>query len=535
MIKQCASILLVLVMSSLFACSESQAPREKLSEDKVQVHQENPTEGGIPWFDGSIEEAFSAARASKKPIFLYWGAQWCPPCHELKATIFLRDEFIEQSQQFIPVYLDGDTNRAQKYGEKFGVYGYPTVIIFGPLGVELTRIPGGMNIEQYIGVLELALNAIHPVSELLQAVRAGRDIRDEDWALLASYAWGQDRGKALGEQDKHTTFRLLAGACPQRLAVPNSKLQMLALAAWASEEERDESLAQEYFAQLQDVLADTDLSRENLNAFIYDGAKILRAQPEIGLAPALRDSILKPLVAAIEDQSVGVLTRIDAIYGWVDINRALLGEDEPLPPAQQAWVKEKAAAARALVNNYQRHTAISSLWQLYYIAGLDTMARATLQEGMEVSDQPYYFMADMGYLEKESGNGEEAVRWYKKAWDAAQGQATRIQWGSSYMFALIELRPDDIGAIGGAGATLFQELSAQKDGLYHRSRGRMDRLSKKLLVWAEPAEGDSTTAEQREVVLAALREKMDKLCVDVAIDSEASATCESFLIPSNSA
>ena len=109
-------------------------------------------------------------------------------------------------------------------------------------------------------------------------------------------------------------------------------------------------------------------------------------------------------------------------------------------------------------------------------------------------------------MEQKSGNEAEAIRWYKKAWDATQGPATRIQSGTNYLFALIELSPDDIDQIGTAGTTIFQELAAQEDGLYHRSRGRMDRLSKILLVWAEPAEGDNTTVKQRAVMLAALRE-----------------------------
>lgn len=535
MIQPFASILLVLAISSLLACSDNQGSGETLTVEETPAHQDNPTKGGIPWFDGSIEDAFAAAKTAEKPIFLYWGAKWCPPCLELKATIFLREEFIEQSKQFVPVYLDGDTDRAQKYGEKFGVYGYPTVIIFDPQGVEITRIPGGMNIEQYIGVLELAQNAIHPVSDLLQTVQAGRDIRDEDWALLASYSWGQDRGKALGEQDKHSTLRQLAQACPDRLAVTKSKLQMLALVSWAEEkeEERDESLAQEYRVQMKAVLANDSLSRENLNSFIYSGATVLKALPGDDQTPALRDAVLEPLVAAIEDQSVSVLKRIDAIHGWVDVNKTALSEGEQLSPAQQAWVKEQTAAARTQINSYQRHTALSSLWHLYYIAGLDSMAREALQEGMDVSDQPYYFMADMGYLEQESGNGAEAIRWYKKAWDAAQGPATRTQWGTNYLFTLIELSPDNIDEISATGTTIFEELAAQEDGLYHRSRGGMDRLSKKLLVWAEPAEGDNTTVEQRGVALIALREEMDKLCVGVEEGSEASTTCASFLVPAD--
>ena len=38
--------------------------------------------------DGTPEQAFARARADNRPVFLYWSASWCPPCHELKAHVF---------------------------------------------------------------------------------------------------------------------------------------------------------------------------------------------------------------------------------------------------------------------------------------------------------------------------------------------------------------------------------------------------------------------------------------------------------------
>ena len=41
-------------------------------------------------------------------MLLYWGAKWCPPCNQLKATLFNRQDFIERSKAVVAVYVDGD-------------------------------------------------------------------------------------------------------------------------------------------------------------------------------------------------------------------------------------------------------------------------------------------------------------------------------------------------------------------------------------------------------------------------------------------
>ena len=47
---------------------------------------------GIAWYEGDVRAAFTYARAGKKPVFVYWGAEWCPPCQQVKATLFRRRE-----------------------------------------------------------------------------------------------------------------------------------------------------------------------------------------------------------------------------------------------------------------------------------------------------------------------------------------------------------------------------------------------------------------------------------------------------------
>ena len=151
-----ATTLALLTCVTIFgACTRSSEPEEGL------VSQQ-PTPAKIAWYEGDVDGAFALAKATGKPLFLYWGAEWCPPCHYLKKKIFTRPGFVQRMQDFVPVYLDGDTARAQILGETLEVKGYPTVIIFDPLGEEVMRMPSTVPVEQYEAVLDAAIASRKP-------------------------------------------------------------------------------------------------------------------------------------------------------------------------------------------------------------------------------------------------------------------------------------------------------------------------------------------------------------------------------------
>src|SRR5262249_22312773 len=121
----------------------------------------------IQWFNGGVDAAFAQAKRENKPVFLYWGAVWCPPCLELKATVFAQPAFIQKSRLFIPVYLDGDSATGQRAGASFGVVGYPTLVILTPERREVLRLSGGLDLRQYETALDVSLQEVVPVSQLL--------------------------------------------------------------------------------------------------------------------------------------------------------------------------------------------------------------------------------------------------------------------------------------------------------------------------------------------------------------------------------
>ena len=201
--------------------------------------------GGIAWHEGDVTSAFELAREEDKPIFLYWGAVWCPPCNQIKKTIFTQREFIEKSKLFVPVYLDGDTERAQVWGEKLDVWGYPTMLVMSPEGREIMRMPTGLQLRAFNRVLDEAMARLTPIDEVLEVTLSADDpdsIPEDAYRLLAYYSWAQNRQLDFSASEQEENFRRLAARVPLSLPEEGSRLYLLwlksAISLAAEEPER---------------------------------------------------------------------------------------------------------------------------------------------------------------------------------------------------------------------------------------------------------------------------------------------------------
>jgi thiol:disulfide interchange protein len=176
-----ATALVVAAALALAACSkapDAKAPAAPSATAKAPQDGAE-TADGIAWkkasSDADIDAAFATARSESKPVFLYWGAKWCPPCNQVQATLFNRQDFIERSRAFVPVYVDGDSPGAQKLGTRFRVSGYPTMVLLKPSGEEMTRLPGEVDPSRYTELLNLGMSATRPVKAVLaDALAAAR-------------------------------------------------------------------------------------------------------------------------------------------------------------------------------------------------------------------------------------------------------------------------------------------------------------------------------------------------------------------------
>ena len=115
----------------------------------------------------------------------------------------------------------GAATGAQAAGEKFGVLGYPTMLVFDSDGNELTRIPGGIDIQAYANILDLTLSDLAPVGDLVNGVVSdGKPLDARECRLLAYYSWHQS--PALIEQFDETDLHFHTGVSYRHLTVFNN-------------------------------------------------------------------------------------------------------------------------------------------------------------------------------------------------------------------------------------------------------------------------------------------------------------------------
>ena len=504
-------------------------------------------EAGIAWrqaaSDADVNAAFALAKAESKPVFVYWGAKWCPPCNQVKATLFTRQDFIERSRAFVPVYVDGDSPGAQKLGARFKVGGYPTMVLFNPQGTELTRLPGEVDPKRYTEVLTLGMNAQRPVKEVLAMVKAGgKGVTADDWRLLAFYSWGTDQQQVVPKDAVPALLKQLADACPANQTDTATRLRLDALAAADGKAaandaakttaKPDTKLNTATQAMLLTLLADPAAARSHADQLTNNASAITRTlstggTPQRAQLVTAFDTALKRLEA---DASLSRADRIGALIAQVDLARidAPAASKPPakvnLPDALLADVREHTARVdREISNGYERQAVITAAAYLLELAGLGAESDILLKANLAKSHSPYYLMSALAGNAKNRGDTPEALHWYEEAFDKSEGPATRLQWGASYINAMVELAPQDEARIEKAAQQLLREAATLPDAFYERSGRSLQRVGTQLQGWNK---GGAHAASMRR-----LQGQLDGVCGALDAADPKRANCEALLKP----
>jgi thioredoxin-like negative regulator of GroEL len=481
---------------------------------------------GVAWQpaanDGDIERAFATARSEGKPVLLYWGAKWCPPCNQLKATLFNRHDFIERSKSLVPVEIDGDLPGAQKLGSRFKVSGYPTMVLMRGDGTEITRLPGEADAPQVLQLLQLGLAGGRPTQLVLADARSGKPISGPEWRMLAFYSWITDESQLVPAAERPGVLAGLAAACPASEAESATRLMLKALAD--SDDGKGVKADPALRTKMRGWLADAKVARAQMDVLTNYAAEITKALSSPGSADrkalvAAYDAALQKLQA---DASLSRADRLTALNARVDLARIDAPKNERHPkvsPALQKQVRELSAQAdRKITDGYERQAVITGAAYVLGQAGLWSDSDALLKANLARSHSPYYLMSQLGGNARKLGHKEEALRWYEEAFSRSEGPATRLQWGAQYVGALVELAPADGARVERAVTRMIADAAQDKSAFDGRSARSLSRVGKQLMHWNRDGKHDA--------VLERLRARLEPVCSKLGADAAARNACD---------
>ena len=459
----------------------------------------------IAWREGDVDDALAEAKESGKPVILYWGAKWCPPCNQMKTTLFKDPAFIAETQNFVPVYLDGDSAGAQRWGEQFGISGYPTVIVLNPDGAEVTRLSSAATASKFAELLKVAGKRTESTEALLaRAEKDPKALTADDWRLLTDFDWQND--------PKHFEDTARAGALLTKLAAaapdPVQQRRFALLALVISAEEGDGGKAKLSPAQqaqlnqaLPAILASADETKANRQELIYSSAPLVSGLQDTKQRDALAASLRTALDKLYADETLALTERLGTVYADIQLAKA----QGAVPPAVLDKVRSRVSwADKTAKDVMERQAVISDAANFLHEAGDKVAAKKLLVSELDKSKWPYYYMLDLASIAEDAGNKAEAIDWAHKAYETAQGPATRVQWGISWSNMVLRNTPADKKAVEASAGAVIDEIGKNPDSYYQRTRVKVTAWGEKLKDWSAKNGGGD--------VLGRLQAKMDAVC-----------------------
>ncbi|MDB5937214.1 MAG: disulfide isomerase [Massilia sp.] len=431
--------------------------------------------GAIDW-QRDAYAAFAQARAAGVPLLLYWGAAWCPPCNRIKAVVFSRPDFIELAGSFVALEIDGDGALAQRLAQQFKLRSYPTLVVFRPDGSEVTRLPCELDGKRFVHILQLALDARFTVTESLSvALSRERALSDDEWRLLSFYSWDTDERQLLKNLDFAAIVASLTRACTLPDALVRLEWLGLHAAAMAGETGVDQAAA---VKRLDATLGDQQAVCLQLDIVIGYALDLVRFLTAPGSAARARliASWSGALAGLEDDDTLNICDRLNALRTRVRLTR--LGAADP---QLAAFASERVAAVMAMTHPPAlRHTIINTAAGVLSDAGLLDEAQQLLEAELAQSHAPYFFRHSLAAVARRRGEPALALDHYEQAWAGAVGPATRLQWGATYLLALLDLAPHDQSRIERCAAALAADFAAVADAASQRNRTQAARIVKAL-------------------------------------------------------
>jgi thiol-disulfide isomerase/thioredoxin len=479
---------------------------------------------GVRWQEGMLDQIFARARTESLPVFLFWGIDWCPDCAQVRDTILCQPEFVSRTRGLLAVYLDGDSESAQRMGQRLAVFDYPTLVLYAPDGRQITRFANDAPLDQFLAALDSALAVMVPVSDLLGPLRsAGRaQMTPDQCRMLACYDWQDDPLRASPTRDSMLAISAIEQACPPGMTDEGSRLYVEKLNLMLDSGPVTEAFQQQAAQRLIAILSDPGMRLCNLDLVINrPGITIARlSRAGSALHDTLETAWGLALDALDSEKRLPASTRMYITRARLRIIRAN-DAATALPSQLLEQTLSMAAWIDAHTTGHQRQAAMNAAINTLIEAGKLQIAIVMLEREINSSPSPSYLMDKLGKTVAMTGDKDTALRWRELAYQQSTGTASRFQWGVNLVLGLLDAAPDQDEHIRTTAVAIIGELGQSRDPLYNRNLKRLALLDSGLRQWNHKGDHTGSINEIRAALIG--------VCNNQSEHKEAANICTSFL------
>lgn len=118
----------------------------------MQLGKDAFADTGLP--NRTLAQAKTLSKAQNKPLLIDFSAYWCPTCRQLDRTVLSNDEVKQRiADQYVFVRLDSEAEGTRDLMKRYGLYGFPSLLVTDADGNLIRRLPVTFSAEEFLSSL----------------------------------------------------------------------------------------------------------------------------------------------------------------------------------------------------------------------------------------------------------------------------------------------------------------------------------------------------------------------------------------------
>jgi tetratricopeptide (TPR) repeat protein len=153
----------------------------------------------ISWFEDFQSGQTEAQRLGHNMLIDFY-TDWCTWCKVLDDSVYTDPNFIQMSAEMVLVKIDAEKDTLN--AEKYGISGFPTVLLLKPDGSEIDRIYGYMPAPDFINQINLYLEGRETLEDYLARLEESPADIEVNYTLAEKYEARSQHQKAASYYSK---------------------------------------------------------------------------------------------------------------------------------------------------------------------------------------------------------------------------------------------------------------------------------------------------------------------------------------------